>query len=195
MDALTVEPSRKYLTKAYLNIAIIAGAIVLGALLIAAFVSLGPEVGVEAIWWSLAISQGINVLWVVPAILLMGPYYRSLRYEIHEEQVIMHVGIMTRSVKYVPFRTVTNMTVNRGPLDRAFGIGSLEIQTAGISGTTQAEQNLVGLEDPEAVYGLAVQALRRFRGAMGPTTADIQEEDVLKAILHEVRGIRQRLER
>ena len=195
MDALTVEPSRKYLTKAYLNIAIIAGAIVLGALLIAAFVSLGPEVGVEAIWWSLAISLGINVLWVVPAILLMGPYYRSLRYEIHEEQVIMHVGIMTRSVKYVPFRTVTNMTVNRGPLDRAFGIGSLEIQTAGISGTTQAEQNLVGLEDPEAVYGLAVQALRRFRGAMGPTTADIQEEDVLKAILHEVRGIRQRLER
>ena len=195
MDALTVEPSRKYLTKAYLNIAIIAGAIVLGALLIAAFVSLGPEVGVEAIWWSLAISLGINVLWVVPAILLMGPYYRSLRYEIHEEQVIMHVGIMTRSVKYVPFRTVTNMTVNRGPLDRAFGIGSLEIQTAGISGTTQAEQNLVGLEDPEAVYGLAVQALRRFRGAMGPTTADIQEEDVLRAILDEVRGIRQRLER
>jgi len=195
VDALTVEPSRKYLTKAYLNIAIIAGAIVLGALLIAAFVSLGPEVGVEAIWWSLAISLGINVLWVVPAVLLMGPYYRSLRYEIHEEQVIMHVGIMTRSVKYVPFRTVTNMTVNRGPLDRAFGIGSLEIQTAGISGTTQAEQNLVGLEDPEAVYGLAVQALRRFRGAMGPTTADIQEEDVLRAILDEVRGIRQRLER
>lgn len=125
----------------------------------------------------------------------MGPYFRSLRYEIHDEQVIMHVGIITRSVKYVPFRTVTNMTVKRGPLDRAFGIGSLAIQTAGISGTSQAEQHLVGLEDPDAVYDLAVQALRRFRGAMRATTADIEEEDVLSAILHEVRAIRQRLER
>ncbi len=195
MDTLTVEPSRTYLTKAYVIIAAVAAAIVLFALVTAAFVSLDPDVGMEAIWWSLAISLGINVLWVVPAVLLMGPYYRSLRYEIHEEQVIMHVGIITRSVKYVPFRTVTNMTVKRDPLDRAFGIGSLEIQTAGISGTSQAEQNLVGLEDPEAVYGLAVQALRRFRGAMGPTTADIEEEDVMRAILDEVRAIREQLER
>jgi len=195
VDTLTVEPSRTYLTKAYVIIAAVAAAIVLFALVTAAFVSLDPDVGMEAIWWSLAISLGINVLWVVPAVLLMGPYYRSLRYEIHEEQVIMHVGIITRSVKYVPFRTVTNMTVKRDPLDRAFGIGSLEIQTAGISGTSQAEQNLVGLEDPEAVYGLAVQALRRFRGAMGPTTADIEEEDVMRAILDEVRAIREQLER
>jgi putative membrane protein len=131
----------------------------------------------------------------VPAILLMGPYFRSLRYEIHEEQVVMHVGVITRSVKYVPFRTVTNMTVKRDPLDRLFGIGSLAIQTAGTSGTNQAEQRLVGLEDPQAVYDLAVRALRRFRGAMSPTAADVDEEDLLRAILDEVRGIRESLER
>lgn len=90
---------------------------------------------------------------------------------------------------------MTNMTVKRDPLDRAFGIGSLEIQTAGISGTTEAEQNLVGLSDPDEVYNLAVQALRRFRGAMGPTIADVADEDVMTAILVEVRAIRERLER
>jgi len=195
VDALTVEPSRKYLTKAYVVIAIVAGTIVLCALLIAALVTTDPDVGVEAIWWSLAISMGVNLLWGVPAVLLMGPYFRSLQYQIQEEQVIMHLGIITCSVKYVPFRTVTNMTVKRDPLDRAFGIGSLEIQTAGISGTTKAEQHLVGLEDPEAVYGLAVQALRRFRGSMSPTAADIEEDDVMRAILGEVRAIRERLER
>jgi membrane protein YdbS with pleckstrin-like domain len=194
MHTLTVEPSRKYLTKTYVVIAIVAVGIVLCGLLIGGLLSLDEAIGRDAIRWALGITLGFNVLWGVPAIVLMGPYYRSLRYEIHEEQVIMHVGVITRSVKYVPFRTVTNMTVKRDPLDRFFGIGSLQIQTAGISGSTQAEQHLVGLKDPEAVYDLAVQALRRFRGSMGPTAADIGEEDLLRAILDEVRGIRESLE-
>ncbi|MFO7743249.1 MAG: PH domain-containing protein [Anaerolineae bacterium] len=195
MDVLTVEPSRNYLTKAYVTIAIIALAIVLCGLLIGGLISLGEETGVEALWWSLRVTLGLNVLWGVPAVLLMGPYYRSLRYEIHEDQVIMHVGVITRSVKYVPFRTVTNMAVKRDPLDRLFGIGSLQIQTAGISGSTQAEQHLVGLEDPQAAYDLAVKALRRFRGSMSPTAADVDEEDLLRAILDEVRAMRESLER
>jgi len=109
---------------------------VLLAVVIAALVTLGPEVGVEAIGWDQGISLAVDVVRGVPAILMTGLYFRSLRYQIHKEQVIMHVGVITRSVKYVPFRTVTNMTVQRDPLDRAFGIGSLENQTAGISGTT-----------------------------------------------------------
>ena len=195
MESQTVVPSRNYLTKTRVIIGIVALAILLLALLIGALISSDPEIGAQAIWWSLGISLGINVLWGVPAVLLMGPYYRSLRYDIHEDQVIMHVGVVTQSVKYVPFRTVTNMTVKRDPLDRAFGIGSLEIQTAGISGTPEAEQNLVGLTDPDAVYSLAVQALRRYRGAMGPTTADIEEEDMMRAIFDELRAIREHLER
>jgi len=195
MESQTVVPSRNYLTKTRVIIGIVALAILLLALLIGALISSDPEIGAQAIWWSLGISLGINVLWGVPAVLLMGPYYRSLRYDIHEDQVIMHVGVVTQSVKYVPFRTVTNMTVKRDPLDRAFGIGSLEIQTAGISGTSEAEQNLVGLTDPDAVYSLAVQALRRYRGAMGPTTADIEEEDMMRAIFDELRAIREHLER
>lgn len=193
MNTLTVEPSRKYLTKIYVVIAIVAVGIVLCGLLIGGLLSLDETIGVDAIWWTLGVTLGLNVLWGVPVIVLMGPYYRSLRYEIHEEQVIMHVGVITRSVKYVPFRTVTNMTVKRDPLDRFFGIGSLQIQTAGISGSTQAEQHLVGLKDPEEVYDLAVQALRRFRGAMGSTAADMDEGNFLRAILDEVRGIRESL--
>jgi len=194
MEARILKPSRKYLTKSYLIIAILALGILLCGLLIGALITTDEDRGVEAIWWSLGVTLGLNLLWGVPAVLLMAPYFRSLRYEIHEEQVVMHVGVITRSVKYVPFRTVTNMKINRGPLDRLFGIGTLQIQTAGISGSEQAEQGLVGLEDPQAVYDLAVRALRRFRGAMSPTAADVDEEDLLIAILEEVRGIRQSLE-
>ncbi len=193
MQMQTIEPSRKYLTKSYITIALVALANLLGALLIGALISLDRSVGTAAIWWSLGVALGLNVLWGIPTVLLQVPYFRSLRYEIHDEQVIMYVGVITRSVKYVPFRTVTNMTVKQGPLDRLFGLGSLEIQTAGISGTNQAEQHLVGLEDPQAVYDLARRALQRYRGAMAPTAADIDDENLLRAILEEVRTIRESL--
>ena len=193
MTARTLTPSRKYLKKSYLTTGIVALALFFSAVVIGTLISLDPTVGIQALWWSLVAAVAVNALWGIPALLLIGPYFRSLRYEFHEDQVVMHVGVITRSVKYVPFRTVTNMTVKQGPFDRLFGIGSLEIQTAGISGTSEAEQHLVGLEDPQAVYDLAVQALSRFRGAMDPTTADVAEQDVLRLILDEVRGIRQSL--
>lgn len=37
--------------------------------------------------------------------------------------------------------------------------------------------------------------LRRFRGAMSPTAADVDEEDLLRAILGEVWQIRESLDR
>ena len=194
MDVRTFEPTRAYLTKSYVTIAIVAVVIMLFGLFIGGLVSLDEEVGAEAIWWTLGVTMGVNVLWGVPALILMKPYYRSLRYEIHEDEVIVHVGIITRSVKHVPFRTVTNITVKRGPLDRLFDIGSLEIQTAGMSGSsTEAEQQLVGLDNPEEIYDLVAKALRRFRGSM-PTAADMDEEEVMQAILEQVREIRQSLE-
>ena len=102
--------------------------------------------------------------------ILSIPYFRSLRYEILEDEVIVHVGIITHSVKHVPYRTVTNITVKRDILDRwFFNLGSLNIQTAGMSGQSGAEEKLVGMENIQEIYESVVSELRRFRGAMPPT--------------------------
>ncbi len=103
----------------------------------------------------------------------------------------------------MPYRTVTNLTVKRGVLDRWLGLGTLDIQTAGMSGASSAEQSLVGLEDAQQVYALVVAELRRFRGSMAPTAAEVEGEAVaatvpaetLNAILAEVQAIRQVLEK
>src|SRR5690606_38307370 len=100
----------------------------------------GPALGV-------VLSVAVNVILLVVPLLFVGPYYRSLRYEILDDEVIVVAGILTKSVKHVPYRIVTNLKVTRGPIDRLFGLGSLAIQTAGMSGTTGAEENLVGLSD------------------------------------------------
>jgi uncharacterized membrane protein YdbT with pleckstrin-like domain len=114
-----------------------------------------------------------------------------------EDEVIVHVGIITHSIKHVPYRTVTNITIKRDIFDRwFFKLGSLSIQTAGMSGQTGAEENLVGLENVQEVYEMVVTELRRFRGAMPPTTGQEGEPpDGTAALLAEVQAIRQLLEK
>jgi len=144
----------------------------------------------------------IDAVWWAPAMLLTAPYFRSLSYEIQDDEVIVRVGIWTKSVKHVPYRTVTNLTVKRDILDRwFFGTGTLNIQTAGMSGTTGAEESLVGLLNVQQVYEIVVRELRRFRGGMAPNAAGMEVEpalisnDALNEILTEVRAIRQTLEK
>ena len=69
----------------------------------------------------------------------MAAILKALGYEVQDDEVIVRVGIITHSVKHVPYRTVTNITVSRDILDRwFFGLGSLHIQTAGMSGKSGA---------------------------------------------------------
>ena len=196
MSTQTFKPSRKYRLKQQITFTVIALLVIVGGSLLA--IPIGLEEGPGASLITMIVVGGLDVLWWVPAMFLADPYYRSLSYEIEDDQVIVHVGIWTRSVKHVPYRTVTNITVKRDVIDRMLGLGTLEIQTAGMSGSSGgAEQSLVGLEDPQAVYDLVARALGRFRSAMAPTAAEADEEQGagLDEILQELRAIRQLLER
>ncbi len=193
MAPVTYRPDVKYRHKVYL-ITLFSGAVSLFL-----SVGFGGLVGAEA-GGAAGASAGIaaavllNLAWIAPALLLIHPYYRSLYYEIHEDEVIVRAGVITKSVKHVPFRTVTNLKVNQGPFDRLFGIGSLDIQTAGMSGQSGAEEKLAGLPNHQEVYDLVATTLRRFRGAIAPTQAEYEPapagNEVLTAILQEVRSIR-----
>ncbi len=187
-------PHSKYQIKMMLMISLIAFLILLGMSIVAGLISLDdPGVGL--------VFMGITIVcdalfWIIGMILSI-PYFRSLRYEVLEDEVIVHVGILTHSVKHVPYRTVTNITVKRDIFDRwFFNLGSLNIQTAGMSGQSGAEEKLVGLENIQEVYNMVVTELRRFRGAMSPITV---QEEVLpagtNALLAEVQTIRQLLEK
>jgi membrane protein YdbS with pleckstrin-like domain len=198
MDAETFKPSPKYLAKLRMQISIIAAGFLLGAFFLTLLLIFGEGIGAGLITFFIIFA--LDLLWWIPAMVLAGPYYRSLRYEIHEDEIILHVGIWTKSVKHVPYRTVTNLTVNRGILDRWLSLGTLDIQTAGASGTTSAEQSLVGLATPQEVYERVVAELRRFRGGMAPTAAEeeavvSESHATLDAILNEVQAIRTMLEK
>lgn len=198
MQTKRFKPSARYLTKLRLTMVIIAVLVLAGGALLGWLMSLDRKIGTRGGWTVVLVTAACDVVWWVPAMFLSGPYYRSLSYEVQGDRVIVHAGVWTRSVKHVPYRTVTNLTVKRGILDRWLGLGTLDIQTAGMSGTSGAEQSLVGLEDAQEVYTLVAAEVQRFRGSMAPTAAEVEGEAVtsadILALLEEVRAIRRLLE-
>jgi uncharacterized membrane protein YdbT with pleckstrin-like domain len=199
METRIFKPSPRYVRKLYLNITLVALAIAVAGGLFALLITV--EEGAGAGRDTMLVALSVDAAWWLVAIILVSPYYRSLRYEVRNDEVIVYVGIWTKSVKHVPYRTVTNITIKRDIFDRwFFGIGSLNIQTAGMSGTKGAEEKLVGLPNVQEVYDIVATVLRRFRGGMSPTAAEVEGEAlgdsarVLGEILTEVRAIRQKSE-
>jgi membrane protein YdbS with pleckstrin-like domain len=200
MQTRVLNPSSKYLSKSRLVITIVAALILAGGVLLGWLMSFDRDIGLSGARIVVIVTAIIDAVWWVPAMFLTGPYYRSLSYEIQDDEVIVRAGIWTKSVKHVPYRTVTNLMVKRDILDRwLFGLGTLNIQTAGMSGQTGVEESLVGLSNVQEVYEIVATELRRFRGGMAPTAAEVEGEpaaaSALSAILAEVRAIRQSLEK
>lgn len=201
MSSQVFKPNPNYLTKLRVVITLIALLILAGGVLLGLLLALDRDIGFGGGLIVIGVTLALDALWWIPAMLLTGPYYRSLSYEVQDDEVIVHVGIWTKSVKHVPYRTVTNLQVKRDILDRwFFKLGTLKIQTAGMSGQTGAEESLTGLSDVQEVYELVATELRRFRGGMTPTAADMEPEPAagaaptMAAILDEVRAIRRKLE-
>lgn len=79
-------------------------------------------------------------------------------------EVYVKKGIFNLTRKHVPFRTITNISTQSGPLDRLFGIGSVSIETAGFSGEKkEPEEKLEGIEFYEEVRDFILQEIRKFR--------------------------------
>jgi membrane protein YdbS with pleckstrin-like domain len=167
------------------------------------FMPLGLGIGADSDGWRGAgigalVVVVINLLWLPVAFWAVDRYYESLAYEIQADEIIVNVGIWTRTVKHVPFRTITNIAIKQDPLDRfIFNIGTLEVQTAGATATQGgAEETLLGLIDYEGVYETVATALRQYRTLpMSPDQASLEGTPLANGAIHEllaeVRAIRE----
>ncbi len=199
MNTQEIYPHKKYLTKMLVSICTIILVNMFFLLIFTWPIAADGEVTGAIIY--AAIVTGLGLLGIAITVILSGPYYRSLKYEIMDDEVIVRAGIITKSVKHVPYRTVTNLVVKRGILDRLFGLGTLNIQTAGMSAnTTAAEESLVGLENVQELYETVAAKMRRYRGALSPTQTENEpisqtQNPELSAILVELQAIRHVLEK
>jgi len=115
----------------------------------------------------------IDMVWLIPALIGIPVYINSIEYSVISEsgeaspEIYVRKGIINVTKKHVPFRTITNISSRAGLLDRLFGIGNVEIQTAGYSGgaTGQAgpEEKLEGIRAFEDLTHFVLGELRKFR--------------------------------
>ena len=90
------KPNSRYLYKLLVVYTAVALLILAGILLLGGLISLDDgRVGLIII----AIMLPLNFIWWICAMILAFPYYRSLEYEVLDDEVIVRVGIFTHSVK------------------------------------------------------------------------------------------------
>lgn len=150
---------------------------------------------------------GLNLLWLIPVLILTPFYFRSIEYSVKAQsgdsmpEVYQKEGIITITRRHVPFRTITNISSKAGPFDRLFHIGSVHIETAGMSGNQKTpEAVLHGIVFYEEVRDFILKELRKFKEpyVIGtevvlpkeePATRSMQSNDETLSTLREIRDL------
>jgi len=97
------------------------------------------------------------LLWYLLSVLLGFP---ALAYALREHDLLYRKGWLFRSLKVCPFNRIQNCSINRGPLDRRYGLATLVLFTAGAQG---ADLRIPGLPLAEA-EGIQEYLLKRIHG-------------------------------
>ncbi len=110
-----------YLRVRFIGDAVFA-AIVVVAMIVGAFLL--------PIWVPLVIGAVLLTLTALSA-WLQRLEVAHIGYLVREKDFSYRHGVISRSVATVPFARVQHVSIDRGPLDRLFGLASLEMRTAG----------------------------------------------------------------
>ncbi|MFW9868681.1 MAG: PH domain-containing protein [Candidatus Thorarchaeota archaeon] len=151
----------------------------------------GPTGYLAVIWIPFNFWFWLIVLSVLIPYLIVYPIYiRSFEYSVIAEsgktmpEIYVKKGIINITRKHVPFRTITNIQSVAGPFDRLFGIGSIEVETAGGSGSSfqSSEEKLEGLTFYEELRDFILMELRKFKDpyVTGTEVVHPEEEPVIR---------------
>ncbi len=195
----TILPDKKYYTAQVLMTLIISILIIIIAFIVNLIIyKAAPDQKAITVIWYIA-AAGIIVMWLIvyPITYL---WIKNLEYNIMDDRVTINKGIFIKNQQNIPYRSITDFVLRRGPIDRLLGIGSILIQTAGQSVSASGyEGTLSGLLEFDTLH----KELREKVKSLHPvsesiTTAEAvsgSETDILRQILSELRNIREKMEK
>ncbi len=147
--------------------------------------------------WSLIIAiLGIVVVVLIQFYLLA--YIKTLRYRLSEDDLRLDSGVFWKKKKVIPLHKITNANTLQGPLERWFGLGHLNVQTAGHGASGSPEGRLVGLEEFEGIKEEIMQKVTMAKAESQATEdkpRDRTERELLKEMLETLSRIEKNTQR
>lgn len=128
----------------------------IGLLIVSPVVLLVLLVGGDVGGIGLAASAVVALMVVAAVWALSGAVFERWRYVLWADAIEVRHGVIRHVATFVPFHRIQQVDVERGPLDRAFGIATLVLRTA--AATTDAK--IPGL-NPHVVEDLRQALLAR----------------------------------
>ena len=194
-----IKPNKKYWTAQILILATISGITLISAGVLHLIVNYSnPDPEFTFVLW--VICCGTNLLMWVISYPIIHLWTKSLTYIVRNDRVTILSGILTKKEQNIPYRSITDFVLKRGPFDRLLGIGTIQIQTAGQSTTaTGYEGCLSGLINYDSIHVDLRNKLKSLHpiSESNTTSEPIIESDknVLIQILEELKKIRKNIEK
>ncbi|TDW88248.1 hypothetical protein EV137_6342 [Kribbella pratensis] len=129
--------SPKLATLRRLNAAIVAGLVAIAALVV---------LGLTLSWLYGVLAVVLIALLLGWAWVLIGRNQRSWKYAEREDELLVSHGVMFRELVVVPYGRMQFVDVTAGPLERAYGMATVELHTA----TPATDAKIPGLHPDEA---------------------------------------------
>ncbi|WP_254529862.1 PH domain-containing protein [Natrinema gelatinilyticum] len=160
---------------------------------------LSPDADEELVWAAspdrrtlvpaFAIGIPLSIV-LIGLVIIAGEYLRvtNTHYVVTTRALYKKTGVLSRDVKRIEHEKVQDISYSQSALGNYFGYGTVEVSTAGGSGV---EMSFAAVTDPKAVQRLISERIDRTRGE---PASDQTSDDVLAAILEELRAIRAAVE-
>lgn len=134
-------------------------------------------------------------LWVVFGMVVAGRRYDALQATLHERSIHLKSGVLFRVEKTIPLEKIQDLSLRSGPLLNAFGLSSVQVETAG-GGGQHADMSLPGLMNAEDFRNAVLdQAETQAQRLESSAPADDGALAVLREIRDSLARIEARLER
>ena len=104
--------------------------------------------------------------------------FHFISYTMEERKIVSRSGIFWKSVVNIPYKKITNIDTEQGPLQRIFGIGNISIQTAG-SGESIGEASLVGLKNFSELKDEMLEISEKSLESTSEETEQLIQEQIL----------------
>jgi putative membrane protein len=113
---------------------------------------------------------GLLIGGVLVSVAYQVGYYRRFRYRVAGETLDIESGVVSRRQREIPLGRIQNVDVGQNPVQRALGIASVSVETAG-GGSTEAEFKYVSLDEADRLRAALRGRTVEDRDASGTTDA------------------------